>query len=110
MNAGVRDAYNLGWKLDAVLRGQAGAELLDSYESRAPPTCRGDDARRHPHEGLRVDGQPAGHAAAQRADAAGGAAAEDRPLRAPGDFIPKPTYNNGSTSASSASAGAARGG
>ena len=33
MNAGIRDAYNLGWKLDAVLRGQAGGALLDSYEA-----------------------------------------------------------------------------
>ncbi len=37
MNAGVRDAYNLGWKLDAVLRGQAGDKLLDSYESERRP-------------------------------------------------------------------------
>lgn len=37
MNAGVRDAYNLGWKLDAVLRGQAGDKLLDSYEIERRP-------------------------------------------------------------------------
>lgn len=37
MNAGVRDAYNLGWKLDAVLRGQAGDALLDSYEQERRP-------------------------------------------------------------------------
>jgi len=30
-NSGVQDADNLGWKLDAVLRGQAGDALLDSY-------------------------------------------------------------------------------
>ncbi len=29
--AGVRDAFNLAWKLDAVMKGQAGAPLLDSY-------------------------------------------------------------------------------
>nr|WP_211226180.1 bifunctional 3-(3-hydroxy-phenyl)propionate/3-hydroxycinnamic acid hydroxylase [Solimonas flava] len=30
-SSGVRDAHNLGWKLDLVLRGQAGDALLDSY-------------------------------------------------------------------------------
>lgn len=33
MSSGVRDAYNLAWKLDAVLRGHAGSELLDSFSS-----------------------------------------------------------------------------
>lgn len=37
MNAGVRDAYNLGWKLDAVLRGDAGDKLLDTYETERRP-------------------------------------------------------------------------
>lgn len=31
MNSGIRDAQNLAWKLAAVLRGQAGAGLLDTY-------------------------------------------------------------------------------
>lgn len=31
MCAGIRDADNLAWKLDAVLRGKAGDALLDSY-------------------------------------------------------------------------------
>lgn len=31
-NSGMRDATNLGWKLSAVLRGTASAELLDSYD------------------------------------------------------------------------------
>lgn len=31
-SSGIRDAYNLGWKLSAVLRGSAGNALLDSYE------------------------------------------------------------------------------
>lgn len=35
--AGVRDAYNLAWKLDAVLRGTAGDALLDTYcQERRP--------------------------------------------------------------------------
>lgn len=37
MNAGVRDAYNLAWKLEAVLRGQADAKLLDCYETERRP-------------------------------------------------------------------------
>jgi 3-(3-hydroxy-phenyl)propionate hydroxylase len=37
MNAGVRDAWNLAWKLDAVLRGQAGDALLDSYQAERAP-------------------------------------------------------------------------
>jgi 3-(3-hydroxy-phenyl)propionate hydroxylase len=32
-NSGIRDSLNLSWKLAMVLRGQAGAELLDTYES-----------------------------------------------------------------------------
>ncbi len=32
-NSGVQDAENLAWKLDLVLRGQAGDALLDSYAS-----------------------------------------------------------------------------
>ena len=31
-NSGVRDATNLAWKLATVLRGQAGEELLDTYD------------------------------------------------------------------------------
>ncbi len=32
MNGGMKDAANLSWKLAAVLRGQAAAEILDTYE------------------------------------------------------------------------------
>jgi 2-polyprenyl-6-methoxyphenol hydroxylase-like FAD-dependent oxidoreductase len=32
LNTSIRDAYNLGWKLDAVLRGEAADALLQSYE------------------------------------------------------------------------------
>ncbi|WP_432885769.1 FAD-dependent monooxygenase [Kribbella sp. CA-245084] len=31
MNLGLQDAFNLGWKLGAVVRGDAGDDLLDSY-------------------------------------------------------------------------------
>jgi 3-(3-hydroxy-phenyl)propionate hydroxylase len=40
MNAGVRDAYNLAWKLDAVLRGQARDSLLDSYQNERRPHAK----------------------------------------------------------------------
>jgi 3-(3-hydroxy-phenyl)propionate hydroxylase len=33
MNSGVRDAHNLAWKLAAVLRGELGEGVLDTYES-----------------------------------------------------------------------------
>lgn len=40
MCAAVRDAANLAWKLAAVLHGQAGDALLDSYESERAPHVR----------------------------------------------------------------------
>ncbi len=39
LNAGIQDAYNLGWKLAAVVRG-ADAELLDSYPAERASTAR----------------------------------------------------------------------
>jgi putative polyketide hydroxylase len=33
LNTGIQSAHNLAWKLCAVLRGEAGAALLDTYES-----------------------------------------------------------------------------
>jgi 3-(3-hydroxy-phenyl)propionate hydroxylase len=40
MNSGIRDAFNLGWKLAAVLSGKAGAGLLRSYEQERKPHLR----------------------------------------------------------------------
>jgi 2-polyprenyl-6-methoxyphenol hydroxylase-like FAD-dependent oxidoreductase len=37
MNTGIQDAYNLGWKLAAVLGGEAGDALLDTYEQERRP-------------------------------------------------------------------------
>lgn len=38
-NLGLQDAANLGWKLAAVLRGDAAEELLDTYESERHPVA-----------------------------------------------------------------------
>jgi 3-(3-hydroxy-phenyl)propionate hydroxylase len=40
MCAGIRDASNLAWKLDAVIRGNAPDTLLESYESERSPHVR----------------------------------------------------------------------
>jgi 2-polyprenyl-6-methoxyphenol hydroxylase-like FAD-dependent oxidoreductase len=37
MNTAIQDAYDIGWKLGWVLRGWAGPELLDTYESERRP-------------------------------------------------------------------------
>jgi hypothetical protein len=38
-NAGVQDAHNLAWKLAAVVKGEAGPALLDTYEAERLPIC-----------------------------------------------------------------------
>lgn len=39
LNSGIQDAHNLAWKLAAVLKGQAGDALLDSYEQERRPVA-----------------------------------------------------------------------
>jgi len=39
LNLGILDAVNLGWKLAAVLRGEAGEDLLDTYTSERHPVA-----------------------------------------------------------------------
>ena len=39
MNTGIQDSVDLGWKLEAVLRGWGGAHLLASYESERRPVA-----------------------------------------------------------------------
>jgi 2-polyprenyl-6-methoxyphenol hydroxylase-like FAD-dependent oxidoreductase len=40
MNTGLQDAFNLGWKLAMVCRGEATPALLDSYEAERHPVAR----------------------------------------------------------------------
>jgi 2-polyprenyl-6-methoxyphenol hydroxylase-like FAD-dependent oxidoreductase len=40
MNTGVIDSVNLGWKLEAMLRGWGGAHLLDSYYPEQKPIAK----------------------------------------------------------------------
>jgi 2-polyprenyl-6-methoxyphenol hydroxylase-like FAD-dependent oxidoreductase len=40
MNTGMQDVFNLAWKLAAVLRGDAGDTLLDSYEAERLPVAQ----------------------------------------------------------------------
>jgi hypothetical protein len=40
MNTGLQDAYNLAWKIALVVRQQADAALLDSYEEERVPVAR----------------------------------------------------------------------
>lgn len=39
-NTGIADAHNLAWKLAAVLHGQAGPRLLDTYEAERRPVAQ----------------------------------------------------------------------
>ena len=40
MCSGFRDAHNLAWKLDLILTGEHGTELLDSYAAERSPHVR----------------------------------------------------------------------
>jgi 2-polyprenyl-6-methoxyphenol hydroxylase-like FAD-dependent oxidoreductase len=39
MNTGMQDAFNLAWKLAAVIKGEAGDRLLDSYQAERLPVA-----------------------------------------------------------------------
>lgn len=39
LNTGVQDAFNLGWKLAAVVQGRASGDLLDTYEAERFPVA-----------------------------------------------------------------------
>ncbi len=95
MNAGVRDAYNLAWKLDAVLRGQAGEALLDSYEQERRP-----HAAAMTREGIRMKDfvsmvNPVGTLLRNALTRVVVRLPKLGTFVRQGDFIPKPSYSNG---------------
>jgi 2-polyprenyl-6-methoxyphenol hydroxylase-like FAD-dependent oxidoreductase len=47
MNTGIQDAFNLGWKLAMVARGQSSQVLLDSYQAERVPIAEGVLALTH---------------------------------------------------------------
>lgn len=49
-NTGVQDAHNLAWKLAAVVRGEAGERLLDSYETERRPVALAAGAQSVRHQ------------------------------------------------------------
>lgn len=54
MNTGVGDAFDLGWKLAAVLRGFGGSRLLQSYEIERRPVGLRNRAASGRHNDVRV--------------------------------------------------------
>jgi 2-polyprenyl-6-methoxyphenol hydroxylase-like FAD-dependent oxidoreductase len=54
MNTGVGDAFDLGWKLAAILGGFGGARLLGSYEQERRPVALANFAGSARHNGVRL--------------------------------------------------------
>jgi 2-polyprenyl-6-methoxyphenol hydroxylase-like FAD-dependent oxidoreductase len=54
MNTGVGDAFDLGWKLAAMLNGFGGAKLLASYEQERRPVALANCAGSARHNGVRI--------------------------------------------------------
>ncbi|MFI2212582.1 FAD-dependent oxidoreductase [Streptomyces sp. NPDC020141] len=65
-NTGIQDAHNLAWKLAAVLKGWAGAGLLDSYGEERQPVAKATGERasarsaEHSHPGYAAPVTPGG--------------------------------------------------
>lgn len=55
MNTAIHDGYDLGWKLGWVMRGWAGDDMLDSYESERRPVAEHNVERSADPEGSRRD-------------------------------------------------------
>lgn len=53
MNAGIQDAFNLGWKLSLVIKGKAGDALLDTYDNERRPVVDATGASGDAAEQLR---------------------------------------------------------
>jgi 3-(3-hydroxy-phenyl)propionate hydroxylase len=96
MNAGVRDAFNLAWKLHAVLEGRAAEGLLDTYETERRP-----HAAAMTREGVRMKNfvsmvNPVGTVLRNVLTRAVLKLPVIGTYVAQGDFIPKPAYQEGS--------------
>ena len=60
MNTGIQDAFDLGWKLAAVLQGWGGPILLDTYDyERRPASTRATEASLRSYRRVRIDLQHA---------------------------------------------------
>jgi hypothetical protein len=56
MNTGIQDAFDLGWKLAAVLQGWGGPILLDTYDyERRPASTRATEASLKSYRRVRID-------------------------------------------------------
>ena len=54
LNTAIADGFDLGWKLAWVLRGRAGADLLDSYETERRPVAEHNLVRSLDPDGSRL--------------------------------------------------------
>ena len=54
MNTGVGEAYDIGWKLAAVIKGFGGPKLLDSYEQERRPVALANVAGAARHNSVRI--------------------------------------------------------
>ena len=66
LNSAIRDGFDIGWKLGWMLRGWAGAPLLDSYERERRPV-----AEFNTHRSTRADGSILGNSTGLNADIGG---------------------------------------
>ena len=60
MNFCIQDAFNLGWKLGAVIRGDAGEALLDTYETERRPIAEDLFRSVNAQVGIQFDFSPRG--------------------------------------------------
>lgn len=92
-NSGIRDAFNLGWKLAAVVKGQADAALLETYEqerlghvSQMIAVSLGMAKEMTDHDPVQ---------AAERDRIAANRTLEERAAQAQQKFKPQPEFDNG---------------
>ncbi|MFC7788573.1 bifunctional 3-(3-hydroxy-phenyl)propionate/3-hydroxycinnamic acid hydroxylase MhpA [Microbacterium sp. MAHUQ-60] len=92
-NSGIRDAFNLGWKLAAVVKGQADAALLDTYEQERLGHVTQMVAVSLGMAKEMTDHDPA--AAAERDRIAANRTPEERAAQAQQKFKPQPKFDVG---------------